>query len=207
MTRIKICGITQVDNAIMVANAGADAIGLVFYQPSPRAVTIQKAKAICDALPPFVTKIGLFVNAKPLEVTQVLEQVALDALQFHGDEPADYCQQFNYPWIKALRIRPSDHIAKLVSHYQPAQGILLDSYMEGIQGGTGHTFDWRLIPQNLDKPIILAGGLTPLNVVEAINTCHPYAVDVSGGVEQSKGIKCSDKVKEFIKSVQNSYNG
>lgn len=201
MTRIKICGITRIEDALAAANAGADAIGLVFYESSPRNVTIQQAKQICEALPPFVTTVGLFVNAEAKFTSDILNQVPLDLLQFHGEESASYCEQFNRPWIKALRVHPDAHILEQINNYPNAQGILLDSYVAGVQGGTGITFDWSIIPQSMSKPIILAGGLNLDNIQQAIKIAKPYAVDVSGGVETSKGIKDVSKIKAFIEKV------
>ncbi|MDH3948198.1 MAG: phosphoribosylanthranilate isomerase [Gammaproteobacteria bacterium] len=200
-TRIKICGITRPQDGQDAARLGADAIGLVFYAPSPRAVTIEQAKAICDALPPFVTRVGLFVNADRSEINKVLADVPLDLLQFHGDEtPAD-CEGFKRPYIKALRMAPEIDVVAEAEAYQSAAGILLDSYEAGLAGGTGQTFDWQRVPSEVKQLIILAGGLNPQNVVEAIKRVRPYAVDVSGGVEAAKGIKDKDKMTAFINEV------
>lgn len=204
MTRIKICGITCVEDALAAVEAGTDAIGLVFYAPSPRAVTIDQAAQICKALPPFITTVGLFVNASYEEVSTISSKLSLGLLQFHGEESPEYCEQFNQPWIKALRVQPSTNIIEIMQPYNKAQGILLDSYVAGVQGGTGTTFDWSLIPQQSDKPIILAGGLTVENVQQAIQIAKPYAVDVSGGVEITKGIKDHNKMRAFINKVKSS---
>lgn len=204
MTRIKICGITRVEDALAAVEAGADAIGLVFYAPSPRAVTIDQAEKICKALPPFITTVGLFVNASYEEVSVISSKLSLGLLQFHGEESAAYCEQFNQPWIKALRVQPSTNIREAMQPYNKAQGILLDSYVAGVQGGTGTTFDWSLIPQQTEKPIVLAGGLTIENVQQAVQIVKPYAVDVSGGVEITKGIKDHNKIKAFINKVKSS---
>ncbi|WP_019692669.1 phosphoribosylanthranilate isomerase [Pseudomonas fluorescens] len=202
--RSKICGITRIEDALAAVDAGADAIGLVFYAKSPRAVTVQQARAIIAALPPFVTTVGLFVNASRCELGEILDAVPLDLLQFHGDEtPAD-CEGYHRPYIKALRVKAGDDIAASCNAYAKASGILLDTYVEGVPGGTGEAFDWSLIPQGLSKPIILAGGLSAANVAEAIARVHPYAVDVSGGVEQSKGIKDHAKIRAFIQAVRTS---
>lgn len=203
VTRIKICGITCIEDALAAADAGTDAIGLVFYEPSPRYVTIAQAEKICKALPPFITTVGLFVNAESTVVSDTVKQVPLDILQFHGEESASYCEQFNRPWMKALRVHADSNILELMANYPNAQGILLDSYVAGVQGGTGVTFDWSIIPQSISKPIILAGGLDLNNVQQAINTVRPYAVDISGGVEASKGIKDIAKMRAFIKKVKN----
>jgi phosphoribosylanthranilate isomerase len=196
--RSKICGITRIEDALAAAEAGADAIGLVFYAKSPRAVNVQQAREIIRALPPFVTTVGLFVNASRCELTEILEAVPLDLLQFHGDEtPAD-CEGYNRPYIKALRVRPGDDLEAACKLYASASGILLDTYVAGVPGGTGEAFDWSLVPARLSKPIILAGGLSPANVAQAIARVQPWAVDVSGGVEQSKGIKDHARIRAFI---------
>lgn len=202
--RSKICGITRIEDALAAVEAGADAIGLVFYAKSPRAVNVQQARAIIAALPPFVTTVGLFVNASRCELGEILDAVPLDLLQFHGDEtPAD-CEGYHRPYIKALRVKAGDDIAAGCKAYAGASGILLDTYVEGVPGGTGEAFDWSLVPQGLSKPIILAGGLTAGNVAEAIARVRPYAVDVSGGVEQSKGIKDHGKIRAFMQAVRSS---
>jgi len=199
--RSKICGITRIEDALAAAEAGADAIGLVFYAKSPRAVTAAQARAIVAALPPFVTTVGLFVNASRCELDEILEVVPLDLLQFHGDEtPAD-CEGYHRPWIKALRVRPGDDLEAACKLYHGARGILLDTFVAGVPGGTGEAFDWSLVPSHLSKPIILAGGLSASNVGEAIAQVRPYAVDVSGGVEAAKGIKDHDKIAAFMAAV------
>ncbi|QXI30429.1 phosphoribosylanthranilate isomerase [Pseudomonas vanderleydeniana] len=202
--RSKICGITRIEDALAAVEAGADAIGFVFYAKSPRAVTFQQARAIIAALPPFVTTVGLFVNASRCELGEILDAVPLDLLQFHGDETSAQCEGFNRPYIKALRVKAGDDIAAACQAYPGASGILLDTYVEGVPGGTGEVFDWSLVPQGLDKPIILAGGLTADNVAQAIAQVKPYAVDTSGGVELSKGIKDPAKIKAFIQAVRAS---
>ncbi|GAD63668.1 phosphoribosylanthranilate isomerase [Aquipseudomonas alcaligenes] len=200
--RVKICGITRLEDALAAAAAGADAIGLVFYAKSPRAVDIEQARAILAALPPFVTSVGLFVDAERSELERILASVPLDLLQFHGDESVQQCEAFGRPYIKALRVKAGDDIAAQVARYPSAQGILLDAYVEGVPGGTGEAFDWSLIPQALSKPLILAGGLRPDNVAEAVSRVRPYAVDVSGGVEASKGVKDVEKVGAFIRAAR-----
>jgi phosphoribosylanthranilate isomerase len=202
--RSKICGITCIEDALAAVEAGADAIGFVFYAKSPRAVTFQQARSIISALPPFVTTVGLFVNASRCELGELLDAVPLDLLQFHGDETAAECEGWHRPYIKALRVKAGDDIAAACDAFPSASGILLDAYVEGVPGGTGEAFDWSLIPHGLSKPIILAGGLTPENVVEAIARVRPYAVDVSGGVEASKGIKDHAKIQAFIKAVRST---
>ncbi|WP_131108614.1 phosphoribosylanthranilate isomerase [Pseudomonas sp. Sample_10] len=199
--RSKICGITRIEDALAAVEAGADAIGFVFYAKSPRAVTLEQVRSIIKALPPFVTTVGLFVDASHAELAEILDAVPLDLLQFHGDETAAQCEGWRRPYIKALRVKAGDDIAAACDAYPSASGILLDAYVEGIPGGTGEAFDWSLIPQALSKPIILAGGLTPDNVAEAVARVRPYAVDVSGGVEASKGIKDHAKIHAFIKAV------
>lgn len=202
VVRSKICGITRIEDALLAVAAGANALGFVFYSKSPRAVSIEQARGIIAALPPFVTTVGLFVNADRHELNALLDVLPLDLLQFHGDEtPAD-CAGYQRPYIKALRVKPGDDIAQLVAPYEDAAGILLDTFVPGIPGGTGAAFDWSLVPHNLSKPVILAGGLTPQNVFAAIEQVRPYAVDVSGGVEASKGIKDAGKVEAFLREVR-----
>jgi phosphoribosylanthranilate isomerase len=199
--RSKICGITRVEDALAAVAAGADAIGLVFYAKSPRAVSPEQAAAIVQALPPFVTSVGLFVNMPRDQLQALLRQVPLDLLQFHGDEsPAD-CEGYGRPYIKALRVRPDEDLAATIANYSGARGILLDTFVEGVPGGTGATFDWSLVPSDIAKPIILAGGLGASNVAAAIRQVRPYAVDVSGGVEASKGIKDANKIRVFVQAV------
>jgi len=202
--RSKICGITRVEDAIAAAEAGADAIGLVFYSASPRAVTLQQAQAIIAALPPFVTTVGLFVNASRREIGATLDALPLDLLQFHGDEaPAD-CDGHHRPYVKALRVRPGEDLAARCLEYRNACGVLLDTYVPGVPGGTGEAFDWSLVPQGLPKPVILAGGLNAQNVCSAIAQVAPYAVDVSGGVELGKGLKDAGKIRAFIREVRSA---
>ncbi|UCJ14728.1 phosphoribosylanthranilate isomerase [Pseudomonas sp. MM211] len=202
VVRCKICGITRLEDALAAVAAGADAIGLVFYERSPRAVSIEQARAIVTALPPFVTTVGLFVDMQRAELDKVLAAVPLDLLQFHGDETAAECEAVGRPYIKALRVRAQDDVAALVDAYPGARGVLLDTFVEGVPGGTGQAFDWSLVPAQLSKPVILAGGLTPSNVSAAIAQVRPYAVDVSGGVEASKGIKDAGRVKDFVRAVR-----
>ena len=202
VVRSKICGITRIEDGLIAAEAGADAVGLVFYAKSPRAVSVQQARAIIAALPPFVTTVGLFVDADRSELNALLEVLPLDLLQFHGDETPAACEGFARPYIKALRVRSGDDIAARIEPYANAAGILLDTYVAGVPGGTGEAFDWSLVPHGLPKPIILAGGLTAENVRAAIDQVQPYAVDVSGGVEASKGIKDAQKVRAFVRAVR-----
>lgn len=202
--RSKICGITRIEDALAAAHAGADAIGLVFYAKSPRAVNVQQARAIIAALPPFVTTTGLFVNASRCELGEILDAVPLDLLQFHGDETPAECEGYHRPYIKALRVRPGDDLQAACRAYRNASGILLDTFVAGVPGGTGEAFDWSLVPEHLDMPIVLAGGLHAGNVAQAISQVKPWAVDVSGGVESSKGIKDHGKIDAFIKAVRGS---
>ncbi|MDH4286114.1 MAG: phosphoribosylanthranilate isomerase [Gallionella sp.] len=202
MTRIKICGITRVEDALAAAQAGADAIGLVFHEHSPRHVTVQQAARVVAAVPPFVTVVGLFVNPSEDAVSEVLRQVPLDVLQFHGEEEPEFCSRFGRPWIKAIRMRHDVDLIQCAARYRQAQGLLLDAFVEGAHGGTGVALDWALIPQTVPLPVILAGGLHAGNVAEAIRLVRPYAVDVSSGVEAAKGIKDAAKVAEFINEVK-----
>jgi phosphoribosylanthranilate isomerase len=199
--RIKICGITRVEDALSAADVGADAIGLVFYERSPRHVTVEQAATIVAALPPFVTTVGLFADAPMPDVEAVLRQVPLDLLQFHGAESADYCEHFDRPYIKALRMKPGLLPAQIIADYAAARGILLDTYVEGVPGGTGRTFAWSSVPAGLKKPIILAGGLDAGNVAEAIAAVRPWAVDVSGGVEAARGVKDPGLMAAFVAAV------
>ncbi len=201
-TRVKICGITRIEDALAATELGADAIGLVFYAPSPRAVGIQQAANIVAALPPFVSSVGLFVDADRAFVADVIQRLSLDLLQFHGDEPAEYCEQFDKPYMKAIRMRKGLSLESSVLCYENAKALLLDSYQPGVPGGTGTTFDWGRIPDKMQKPIVLAGGLDATNVAGAIEQAAPYAVDVSGGVEASKGIKDAAKIAAFINEVK-----
>jgi phosphoribosylanthranilate isomerase len=204
VVRCKICGITRLEDALAAVDAGADAIGLVFYAKSPRAVTVQQAQAIVAGLPPFVTTVGLFVDCQRSELNAILDAVPLDLLQFHGDESPAACEGFRRPYIKALRVKPGDDVAARIGMYGSAAGVLLDTFVPGVPGGTGEAFDWSLVPQGLTVPIILAGGLTPENVRAAIERVRPYAVDVSGGVEASKGVKDSGKIHAFVRAVRSA---
>lgn len=201
-TRVKICGITRFEDGLAAVRAGADAIGLVFYPPSPRAVTPKIAAEIVARLPPFVTTTGLFVDHSREEIETVLEQVPLDLLQFHGHETPEQCEGHGRPWIKALRMHDGIDLHREREHYPNAAGLLLDAYRKGVPGGTGEAFDWRRIPADLAGEIILAGGLNGENIEQAIETVRPYAVDVSGGVEASKGIKSPQKIESFMRGVQ-----
>lgn len=202
--RVKICGITRPQDAVVAAYAGADAIGLVFYPASPRAVSVAQAEEIIQALPPLVTVVGLFVNAAQAEIEQVLQQVPLDVLQFHGEEEPEECERYGRPYLKAIRMAEEVDVVALARHYRHAAGILLDTFRAGVAGGTGETFDWQRVPTGLNKPLILAGGLNPDNVATAIRRVQPYAVDVSGGVEADKGIKDRHKIEAFMAEVASS---
>jgi phosphoribosylanthranilate isomerase len=202
MTRIKICGITRVEDGLAAVRNGADAIGLVFYQRSPRHVSIAQARQLAEALPPFVSIVGLFVDADAAFVHEVLASVALDLLQFHGDESPQYCGQFSRPYLKAIRVKTGIDLLQCASDFRSAKGLLLDAHVEGVPGGTGTAFDWALIPGQLPLPVILSGGLDAGNVAAAIKQVRPYAVDVSSGVESSKGIKDAAKIAAFINEVK-----
>ena len=200
-TRIKICGLTRPEDMVAAIEAGADALGLVFYPPSPRFVDLEKAASLARLVPPFVTTVGLFVNAEPQVVRETLAAVPLHLLQFHGDEDENYCRQFNRPYVKAARMKPGVDLLQYVSAFPSAQAILLDAFVEGFGGG-GKVFDWDLIPRSLPKPLILSGGLDAGNVGEAVVRVRPAAVDVSSGVEAAKGIKDAKKIHAFISSVR-----
>jgi phosphoribosylanthranilate isomerase len=202
-TRIKICGITRPEDALRAAHLGVDAIGLVFYDKSPRAVDVETAKNILAVIPPFVTIVGLFVDPTPRHVAAVLHRVPLDILQFHGNEEPGECTCYNKPYIKALHVREGVNLHDLARRYSSARGLLLDTYVPGVPGGTGQAFNWSLIPKNLNKYIILAGGLTPKNVWQVISAVRPFAVDVSSGVESEKGIKDPEKMAAFVRGVNN----
>ncbi|MBS1156586.1 MAG: N-(5-phosphoribosyl)anthranilate isomerase [Proteobacteria bacterium] len=202
--RIKICGLRDPETALAAARLGADAIGLVFYAPSPRAVNIETARRIAQCLPPFVTTVGLFVDADPAYVCKVLASVPLDILQFHGEESPEYCRQFSRPYLKAVRVKPALDLLEYAARYADARGILVDTYVPQAPGGTGETFDWSLLPQHFPLPLVLSGGLHPGNVSEAIRRVRPWAVDVSSGVESSKGIKDVAKIAAFNEAVRRS---
>ena len=203
-TRIKICGITRPEDARAAAAAGADAIGLVFYPASPRAVTAAQAAEIVVAVPPFVTIVALFVDEPAEQILRILKNVPVDLLQFHGDESPEFCQQFARPWIKALRVREGTDIPAACDRYRDGRGMLLDAWQEGLPGGTGKSFDWHLASQMLPGSIVLAGGLNENNVAEAMAVTRPAAVDVSGGVESSPGIKDAGKIARFIAAVRSA---
>ncbi len=201
-TRVKICGITRMEDALAACEAGADALGFVFYARSPRAVTPEAAREMALALPPFVSRVGLFVDAAPETVAAVLDVVPLDLLQFHGDEcPAD-CASFGRPYLKAVPMAAGLNPVAYMDTYPHAAGFLLDSHGNGKTGGTGQTFDWERIPRDLHHCLVLAGGLNPDNVAEAVRRVRPWAVDVSSGVEARPGIKDPARMQAFVNEVK-----
>jgi phosphoribosylanthranilate isomerase len=200
-TRVKICGFTRVEDAVFAAHLGVDAVGLVFYPPSPRHVEIEEAIEIANALPAFTSVVALFVDEQEARIREVLAHVPIDCLQFHGDEPAEACRIYGKRYIKALRMQDGIDISALELHYHDAAGLLLDAFHPGAKGGTGSQFDWELIPRHCSLPIILAGGLDETNAKQAVQTVRPYALDVSSGVEAEKGVKDSLKMAAFIKQV------
>jgi len=202
-TRVKICGITRPGDGIAAAQAGADAIGLVFYPKSPRYLSTERAVEIRDALPPFVQTVALFVNPDPAQVAQVLGRVKPAMLQFHGDETPDFCAQFGAPFVKACRIRPGVDAAQYLQPFSRATAWLVDSFVPEY-GGVGESFDWSLAPRDLGRPLILSGGLDRKNVAGAIRAVHPWGVDVSSGVESAKGIKDAGKMTAFVAEVRNA---
>jgi phosphoribosylanthranilate isomerase len=203
-TRVKICGITSNEDARLVIDAGADALGLVFYEKSPRFVTVEQAADISHIIPAFVSSVALFKDADEAWIRTVLQHVEIDLIQFHGSESADFCEQFDRPYIKALGMKgPENNVGYLIAstmRYHSAKALLLDGHAPGHAGGTGETFDWSSVAK-IDKPVVLAGGLTPDNVKQAIEIVHPFAVDVSSGVESAPGIKDKDKVARFMHQV------
>jgi phosphoribosylanthranilate isomerase len=201
-TRIKMCGITRAEDALEAAALGVDAIGLVFYAPSPRHIEIHQARELLAVLPPFVTTVGLFVNATAEKVTTVLASVSLDLLQFHGDESPEFCNAFERPYMKAIRMREGVDLQREAIRYAHSRGLLLDAYHPALPGGTGESFDWARVPQNLPTAVVLAGGLRADNIANAINSVHPYAVDVSGGIESAKAIKDWGKMADFVAAVR-----
>ncbi len=201
--RVKVCGLTRVEDVFAAAQAGADAVGMVFYPPSPRFIGIAQARRLREAVPPFVSTVALFVNAPAAEVMRVLDAVRPDLLQFHGEETPQYCRSFGVPYIKACRVRPGVDLLEYLRAFPDAAGWMADAYVDAY-GGTGTTFDWSLVPAGLDRPLILSGGLTKDNVAEAISRVRPWAVDVSSGVEIAKGVKDSARISAFISEVQHA---
>ena len=204
MTTAKICGITRSEDALTAARCGAHAVGFVFYRPSPRYIDPDEAASIVGALPPFVTPVGLFVDAHADEVRAIVARSHVRLLQFHGSETPEFCNQFATPYMKAVRIRPEVDLLQYARQFEGAKALLLDAYQEGLHGGTGAVFDWDLIPPALPLPIVLSGGLTPANVIEAIRRVKPCAVDVSSGVESARGIKDARKIEAFMNGVRNA---
>lgn len=200
-TRIKICGLTRVEDVRGAVAAGADALGFNFYPQSPRFLSIEKARELCAALPPFVTSVGLFVNEEPARVREVLAEVPLSMLQFHGDEEADYCASFGLPWMKAARVRAGFDLLNYAARFPGACGLLVDAWVDGYGGG-GEVFDWSLLPDNYSAPLVLAGGLNVTNIEQAVRQVRPWAVDVSSGVEASKGIKDRVLMEAFVAGVR-----
>ncbi len=203
-TAIKICGITRHADTMAAAHAGAHAVGFVFCAKSPRNVSISTARELAGALPPFVTAVGLFVNPAAPEVENILAEVPLNLLQFHGEETPDFCGSFGVPFIKAARVRAGLDLIQYAHRYGAARGLLLDAFVDGTHGGTGAAFDWSLIPSNLPLPVILSGGLNPANVRDAIRRVSPWAVDVSSGVEAGPGVKDPQKIAAFMKEVRSA---
>lgn len=201
--RVKVCGITRIEDALNAVQLGADAIGFVFWTKSARFISPQEARKIIMALPPFLSTVGVFVDPDPEWVEETCSVAGLSLLQFHGDESAEFCGQFSLPYIKAVRLRTGVDLLQYAARYSNARALLLDTYVEGKPGGTGTTFDWSLIPQNLQMPLILSGGLHADNVSLAIRETCPWAVDVSSGVEVGKGIKDRDKIAAFMTGVRN----
>ncbi len=202
-TRVKVCGMTRAEDIAAAAAHGADAIGLVFYPPSPRFLSIPKARDLRATVPAFVSTVALFVNATPAEVERVIAEVRPDLLQFHGEETPRFCRHFGVPYVKACRVRPGVDLLEYLSDFPDAAGWMADSHVDAY-GGTGTTFDWSVIPERRERPLVLSGGLEQNNVREAIRRVRPWAVDVSSGVESAKGIKDAAKIAAFIAEVQNA---
>jgi phosphoribosylanthranilate isomerase len=201
-TRVKICGLTRLEDVVAAVSGGADAIGLVFYPGSPRHVDLPRARRLARSVAPFVTVTGLFVNADEDTVREVLETVPLRLLQFHGQETNDECRRYGMPFLKSVAMKNTTDLRACMRDYPDAAGFLLDAWQPGTHGGGGESFNWDLVPADLPSPVILAGGLRPENVAEAIKRVRPYAVDVSSGVEEAKGIKSAEKILAFMKGVQ-----
>jgi phosphoribosylanthranilate isomerase len=206
-TRVKICGITSVDAAQSAAAHGADAIGLIFYRPSPRYVTVDHAAKIVESAPAFVTTVAVFVNPTREEVQEVIRYAGVAMLQFHGDETPGFCAGFDRPYIKAARLRPGLDLLEYLAPHRTAKAWMLDAYHDDLWGGTGGAFDWNMVPAETARPVILSGGLTADNVGEAIRRVHPYAVDVSTGVESAKGVKDPKRIAAFVAGVRNADAG
>ena len=203
-TRVKVCGITRVEDALAAARVGVDAVGFVFYPGSPRYVAPERARDIAAMLPPFVSTVGLFVDADAATVAATLRAIRLDYLQFHGAESPEFCAQFDVPFLKAVRVKPGVDLLQYAITFSAAKALLLDAFVAGMHGGTGQGFDWQLIPLNMRIPVILSGGLAPGNIAQAVRTVRPWAVDVSSGVEAAKGIKDANKIEQFMRGVRNA---
>ena len=203
-TKIKICGITKLSNALEAVELGVDALGFVFFNESPRYIEPKKARVIINLLPSFVSRVGLFVNAPKEEVLSAISESRVNVLQFHGDEEEEFCNQFNLPYIKAISFKDGINLLEYCQLYASSSAILIDTYSQKMRGGTGKTFNWDLIPKQLPLPIIIAGGLDSKNVSSLINSVNPYGVDVSGGVELDKGIKDYNMMKNFVLGVNNA---
>ena len=203
-TKIKICGITNLKNALEAVELGVDALGFVFLTESPRYIRPKKARAIIDLLPSFVLRVGLFVNAPKEEVLLAITESRVNLLQFHGDEDEKFCNQFNLPYIKAISFQKGVNLIEYCKLFNTSSAILIDTYSKSMRGGTGETFNWDLIPKPLPLPLIIAGGLDSVNVSSLINSVNPYGVDVSGGVELDKGIKDHNMMKNFVLGVNNA---
>ena len=203
-TRVKICGITSVGDGLAAARHGADAIGLIFYPPSPRLVTLERAREIAAGLPPFVARVAVFVNPAAADVHAVIRACRPNLLQFHGEETADFCRGFDVPYLRAFRVRPGVDLLESLSPFGDAAGWLLDAYRQELYGGTGEAFDWELVPRSLARPLILSGGLDAENVGAAICRVRPWAVDVSSGVEAAKGVKDERRIAAFMETVRSA---
>jgi len=203
-TRVKICGIRDPQMAQAAARAGADAIGLVFHPASPRAVQAEAAREIALAVPAFVTVVGLFVDRDEAGIRAILERVPLGMLQFHGDEPPDFCDRFGMPWMRAVRVGPGVDLIECEGRFARAAALLLDAQVPGQFGGTGTPFDWTLVPPTLRRPVVLSGGLHAGNVGAAMRAVRPWAVDVSSGVESARGVKDAARIEEFVRSVRDA---
>jgi phosphoribosylanthranilate isomerase len=203
-TRVKICGITSVNDGLAAARHGADAIGLIFYPPSPRLVSLDRAREIAASLPPFVARVAVFVNPARADVDAVISACRPDLLQFHGEETVDFCRSFGVPYLRSLRVRPGVDLLELLSPFGDAAGWLLDAYRQELYGGTGEVFDWDLVPRAAARPLVLSGGLDAENVGAAIRRVRPWAVDVSSGVEAAKGVKDERRIAAFMEAVRNA---
>jgi len=203
-TRVKICGITSVANGLAAARQGADAVGLIFYRPSPRLVSLARAAEIAASLPAFVARVAVFVNPSADEVGEVIRACRPDLLQFHGEEPPEFCGGFGVRYLRAVRVKPGVDLLESLAPFHDAAGWLLDAYREDLHGGTGEAFDWDLVPRRLERPVILSGGLDAQNVGEAIRRVRPWAVDTSTGVESAKGVKDERLIAAFLAGVANA---